>query len=151
MSLTEVTGDLFAVTGLDALAHGVNCRGVMGAGIAVEFKRRWPAMFANYRATCDAGLLRLGDILPWHVLGERHWIYNLATQVRPGPCAMLSAIDDAVCAMTTHAAAVGVKRIGMPRVGCGLGALRWDDVRPIVAARSGVVEIVVVSLPEKKR
>lgn len=33
MSLTEVTGDLFAVTGLDALAHGVNCRGIMGAGM----------------------------------------------------------------------------------------------------------------------
>lgn len=150
MSLTEVTGDLFAVTGLDALAHGVNCRGIMGAGIAVEFKRRWPAMFEDYAAEC-AFRLKVGQCVDWRDPASGMWIYSLATQVRPGPHAMLSAIDDAVCAMTTHAAAVGVKRIGICRIGCGLGALRWDDVRPIIAGRSGVVEIVVVSLPEKKR
>lgn len=50
MSIEEGTGDLFAQPDLRALAHGCNCAGAMGKGIAVPFKQRWPRMYEEYRA-----------------------------------------------------------------------------------------------------
>lgn len=139
--LTEVQGDLFTVSGLDALAHGVNCIGVMGAGIAKEFKRRYPAMFEEYARLCRRDRLYLGDTFAWKA--REAWIYNLATQPRPGPCATLDAVAKAVENMVDMATAVNVRRIGMCRVGCGLGGLRWPDVRPIIARAAEHIDIIV--------
>lgn len=140
--LTEIRGDLFAIDA-DALAHGVNCAGVMGAGIAVEFARRWPVVLHRYRTACLNGTLRPGTCLPCAETSP-HWIYCLATQPRPGPCAALPAIESAVRAMVGHALAAKVSRIGMPRIGCGLGGLRWSEVRLIVERASEGIEIVAV-------
>lgn len=142
MSLTEIRGDLFAVPGLDALAHGVNCRGVMGAGIALQFKRRWPAMFRAYGVRSQ--YMRPGDLFDWHDPVTHRWIYNLATQASPGPCATLDAVRLSVGRMVEHAVTRHVRRIGMPRVGCGIGGLSWEDVQPIVAQAAQRVDIVVV-------
>lgn len=145
--ITHVVGDLFEVPDLDAVAHGVNCAGVMGAGIALEFRRRWPAMFDAYKAECRAGNLRLGDVFSWPVDGR--WIYNLATQLRPGPGASIWAIESALRNMLFRAQNVGVRRVGMPRIGCGLGGLAWRDVRCVIeaVAAASPIDLVVVSLP----
>lgn len=148
MPLVEVTGNLFTTTGLDALGHGVNCQGRMGAGIAVDFKRRWPTMYHRYRVACSSGM-RPGDCLACPE-GSPLWIYCLATQPRPGPCASLPAIQAAVQRMVAHARAAGVTRIGLPRIGAGLGGATWGDVRAVIeaAAAGSPVEIVVVTRPE---
>lgn len=143
MSLTEITGDLFATPGLEALAHGVNCRGVMGAGIAVEFKRRWPAMFEDYAAEC-VFRMKPGDCHEWLDPTTGRWIYNLATQPRPGPCASLLAIKSALDNMLACSRGARVKRIGICRVGTGYGGLRWEDVRPLIERAARDVDIVVV-------
>lgn len=148
--ITEIDGDLFAVPGLDALAHGVNCAGKMGAGIAVEFKRRWPAMFHRYRVACANGTLQPGLTLACPMTTPR-WIYCLASQDIPGPWARDEYIAPALGGMVEHARRNGVRRIGMPRIGCGIGGLRWSDVRPMVVLAARDVEIVVASLPEARR
>jgi hypothetical protein len=53
-------GDLFA-SQAQTLVNTVNCVGVMGKGVALEFKKRWPAMFEDYRRRCDAKQVRLGE------------------------------------------------------------------------------------------
>ena len=141
--LTEIQGDLFAVPGPDALAHGVNCQGVMGAGIAVEFKRRWPVMFHRYYVACANGSLVAGTALACPETSPR-WIYCMATQAIPGPFARDEYIMPALGGVVEHAQRNGVKRIGMPRIGCGLGGLSWDDVRPLVERAAKDVDIVVV-------
>lgn len=151
MSLAEIEGDLFATPGLDALAHGVNCRGVMGAGIAVEFKRRWPAMFQNYQHLCTSGHMEPGDIMTWRTLGRDPWIYNLATQAEPGPWATVPAIETSLDKMAKRAVRDRVRRVGMPRIGCGLGGLDYRDVRPLIERAAREVDIVVVSLPKSRR
>lgn len=159
MSLTEITGDIFATPGLEALAHGVNTVGVMGAGIAVHFRDLWPEMFAEYQHRCAAGLLPLGGFMGWHIpegargrlTSRPRWIYNLATQPRPGPCASLLAIKSALDNMLACSRGARVKRIGICRVGTGYGGLRWEDVRPLIERAARDVDIVVVSLPEKTR
>lgn len=141
MSLIEIKGNLFDVPGLTAYAHGVNCIGEMGAGIAVPFRKRWPVMYARYRAACAAGL-RPGDCLPCPETGPT-WVYCLATQPRPGRCAALNYVERAVDKMIAHAVARGITRIGMPRIGCGYGGLAYRDVRPILSLAGDFVSILV--------
>jgi O-acetyl-ADP-ribose deacetylase (regulator of RNase III) len=59
-----VGGDLFK-SGCSTLVNAVNCHGAMGAGIALEFKRRFPTMFADYRGRCRRGEVRLGRPYLW--------------------------------------------------------------------------------------
>jgi O-acetyl-ADP-ribose deacetylase (regulator of RNase III) len=68
MAMTMVTGDLFEL-GLPAIGHGCNCVGSMGAGIAKEFRRRYPRMYQEYRQRCQRGQFGLGDIFPWEADG----------------------------------------------------------------------------------
>ena len=75
--IVERTGDLFS-TECPALGHGVNTLGSMSAGIAVEFRRRWPAMYDAYRAECRSGRLQPGGIFVWQA--DDRLIVNLATQ-----------------------------------------------------------------------
>lgn len=141
MYLTDKTGDLFN-TDSPALAHGVNCAGAMGAGIAVQFRTRYPLMHHAYKDLCRAGGLRAGDVFPWQDEQTGRWIYNMATQVRPGRRgATLDAVDKAAHAMVIHAAQHAVPVVALPEVGCGIGGLAWEDVAPVLeghAAGSGV-------------
>jgi O-acetyl-ADP-ribose deacetylase (regulator of RNase III) len=142
-----VTGDLFAAD-LPAVGHGCNCAGAMGAGIATVFKKRYPAMYREYRQRCADGRFRLGDIFVWEA--PEFVVYNLATQPRPGPTATLDAIDRSVRAALADAGSRGLTRLGIPRIGAGLGGLDWPDVQAVLneAADESEVGLVVVSLPE---
>ena len=146
MSLTAVTGDLFGLD-LPALGHGCNCAGAMGAGIATEFRRRWPEMYVAYRSLCRSGAFRLGDVFPWD--GGDVVVYNLATQPVPGPSATLRAIRKAVGRALADAEARGIARVGVPRIGAGLGGLAWGDVEAALrtAGEASPVELVAVSRP----
>lgn len=151
MPTTFITGDLFTTPDLDALAHGVNCAGAMGAGIARGFRRRWPAMYRDYRAECDASRLRPGYLFAWRGDGVPHWIYNLATQDRPGARASHEFVMAALIRMVRFAATKRdpIRRIGLPRIGCGIGGLDWADVRETIVevGADTAIELVVVSLP----
>lgn len=158
MPLVLQEGDLFA-SGLPALAHGCNCQGVMGAGIAVQFRERWPRMYAEYRRRCSVGEFRLGDVMMWRDIG---WampfspvtIFNLATQDRPGPDARLDALTVSVARMLLLAGRNGITAVGMPMIGCGIGGLEWEHVNytlEVLAARSPVELIVHSYDPAKTR
>jgi O-acetyl-ADP-ribose deacetylase (regulator of RNase III) len=138
-----VAGDLFAEPGLDALAHGCNCAGSMSGGIAVAFKKRWPNMHAEYARMCADGRFALGDVFAWRE--DDLVIFNLGTQDRPGPDATLGAIEDAVRRMIRLAPELGVTRIGLPRIGAGVGGLAWQDVRTLLETigASTAIELVV--------
>jgi O-acetyl-ADP-ribose deacetylase (regulator of RNase III) len=103
-------------------------------------------MFAEYKRVCRLGLAS-GGLFEWRSPGGS-WIYNLATQPRPGRCASLPAITEALRHMTDHARDNGVRRIGLPRIGCGYGGLDYRDVRPVLLAAADDLDLVVV---EKKR
>lgn len=64
MAYREITGNIFA-SGADALVNTVNCVGFMGKGVALEFRRRFPEMFIEYKYVCERGNLQPGQILPY--------------------------------------------------------------------------------------
>lgn len=150
----DTRGDLFAVLddtdpAVTAVGHGVNLCGVMGAGIAPLFARRFPGLLEGYRDACADGSLAIGGVHP-HRHTDGRWVYNCATQVRPGRDARLDAIEAAVGAALAHAAAHGVTELLLPRIGAGIGGLGWDDVSGVLDGLAGLhdtVDVHVVTLP----
>lgn len=141
------TGDLFTTTAA-GIGHGVNVDGLMGAGVAVEFRRRWPAMFAEYETLCREGRLLPGSCMAWE-RPEGGWVYNLASQDRPGRHARLDWLHDAALAALSHADENGVDTIALPQIGCGIGGLAWADVHAVLqdAQRPFWATFEVWSLP----
>ena len=137
MPIRYVAGDLFANEHqAQALAHGCNCQGVMGAGIAVGFRERYPAMYAEYRRRCQATPRQFnpGDAFLWKA-NAQPWVFNLATQEDYGRArahATYDAIERALNAMRAQAGAQGITSIALPRVGAGLGGLSWPKVHAII-------------------
>lgn len=143
MGLIERSTDLFT-SGLGGIGHGCNTRGVMGAGIAQQFSRRYPQMVELYRSYCADGSFTVGSVMAWRA-GPDLLVYNLATQQRPGPHAELDAIGTCVTKMLAHAARAELVAVGIPRIGCGIGGLRYEQVRPVLQAAAAPfgVDLVV--------
>lgn len=117
-------GDIFAIKA-DAFCHGVNTKGIMG-GLAGEVAERFPDLAHLYKAMCELKQLNGGDILP--VLFDKWWIYNLVTQIEPGADARLELIEQAFIKMIEHAETNGVQKINVPKIGSGIGGLKWERV-----------------------
>lgn len=131
MPIEFVTGDLFVNRcGAEALAHGCNCAGSMGAGIAVGFKERYPAMFDEFRRRCKAKppTFGLGDVFLWREAGKPA-VFNLGTQPRPGRGATYPVVEAALAALRAAADAEGIRSLAMPRIAAGYGGLSWKKVR----------------------
>ena len=141
-------GNLFTAEEGLALAHGCNCQGVMGAGIALQFQRCYPLMYNEYTSRCKSGIFLPGTVMGWSPCLETggRLILNLATQDYPGPRARLEWIEAALmCAIETHPGIIG---IAMPRIGAGFGGLDWEDVRQVIekVAMTTEVKLIVYSL-----
>lgn len=152
-NLVEKQGSLFDSTA-DAYAHGVNTRGVIGAGIAKIFKLNYRQMYAAYSDLCKAGQLEAGEVWVWDrtidpiVVFNPRWIYNIASQDKPGADARLEWFERGLIRTLKHALDNEVETIAMPRIGCGIGGLEWEDVREIIKryAELTPVDIEVWSL-----
>jgi O-acetyl-ADP-ribose deacetylase (regulator of RNase III) len=135
MSIELISGDLFANRcKAQALAHGCNCQGSMGAGIAVGFREHYPDMYAQYRARCKAKprQFNLGDVWLWKA-EAKPWVFNLGTQEGVWRArASYEAIETALGRMRELADKEDVSSIAIPRIGVGYGRLSWKKVRAII-------------------
>ncbi len=135
MPIDFVSGNLFAnAHGVEAFAHGCNCQGSMGAGIAKGFRERYPEMYEQYRARCktEPRQFNLGDTWLWKA-EEQPSVFNLGTQERYWHArASYEAIEQALVKMRELADAEGIRSIAIPRIGVGYGGLSWKKVRAIV-------------------
>lgn len=151
--LTEKTGSIFE-TYAQAIGHGVNTHGVMGSGIAVQFKQRFPQMYEEYRRRCFAGELQAGGVYPYDAgpgQGGKHlFVYNIASQAAPGANATYQWLLMGVAAALRDADEKGIKTLALPRIGAGVGGLEWSRVRRVLEAlaESFDCDIEVWSLPE---
>jgi O-acetyl-ADP-ribose deacetylase (regulator of RNase III) len=135
MPIAFVSGDLFVNRfQARALAHGCNCQGSMGAGIATGFRDRYPAMHAEYHRRCKAEprAFNLGDAWLWKA-NDQPWVFNLATQEGVWRArATYEAIEAALRSMRQQAEREGITTIAVPRIGAGYGGLSWKKVRAVV-------------------
>ena len=141
MPIHIVSGDLFVNRfGAQALAQGVNCKGSMGAGIAVGFRERYPAMYEEYRRRCKAQPRELnpGEVFLWRAEEGQPWVFNLATQEDYWRSrATYAAVEQALRQTRALADEAGVRSIAAPRIGAGYGGLSWKKVRAIFEAVFG--------------
>ncbi|MDB5307623.1 MAG: phosphatase [Gemmataceae bacterium] len=136
MPIEWVSGDLFKNRmKADALGHGCNCAGSMGAGIAVGFRERYPAMFEEYRRRCKAkpSEFTMGGVFLWREEGKPA-VFNLGTQPRPGRGATYEAVETALKAMRHRADEEGIHSIAVPRIAAGYGGLSWKKVKALIEA-----------------
>lgn len=143
MSVSFVSGNLFKYPDLFAYGHGCNCLGAMGKGIALDFQIRFPEMYKEYKRRCKEGEFNLGDIYVYYQ--HPYTVYNLASQQSWKSVANLAAIRESLEKMIKHAQKNGVNRIGLPRIGAGLGRLPWNEVKQAIidVCEPSNVEIVV--------
>lgn len=129
-----VRGDLLA-SNLEVIAHGCNCRGVMGSGIAVQIRSKWPNVYEVYKLKHRVMGLELGTILPIRTLDGR-LVINCMTQQDFGGGNKryidYSAIESCIAAMDNSVRDWGVAEIGMPKIGAGLGGGDWDQIEDII-------------------
>lgn len=132
MTISFVAGDLFVNSrSADFFAHGCNCVGAMGAGIALQFKKEYPKMYETYRQMCKNQQFKPGDVFPWFEFGKPS-VLNLATQLNLGSDAKLEYLETAFQNVVSRAEELKIKRLALPRIGAGIGGLKWADVKELM-------------------
>lgn len=145
------TGDILAEDA-EALVNTVNCVGVMGRGIALQFKDAFPANFKAYEAACRRGEVEPGRMFVFETgqLTNPRYIINFPTKRHWRGRARLDDIETGLRALVDEIRARGIRSIAIPPLGSGLGGLQWTDVRPrIERALQGLHDVHVVVFEPK--
>ncbi len=143
-------GDLLKQGDVDAIVNTVNCVGVMGKGIALQFKNKWPANFIAYAAACKAGQVRPGSMFVFDSGGlvTPNFIINFPTKDHWRGSSKIEFIRDGLVDLVAQVKRLGIRSIAVPPLGCGNGGLDWADVRPLIEAAFETLPDVEVRLFE---
>jgi O-acetyl-ADP-ribose deacetylase (regulator of RNase III) len=143
------TGNLLDAD-VDAIVNTVNTVGVMGKGIALMFKEKFPENFKAYAAACRAGRVRVGRmfITESPALTGPRWIVNFPTKQHWRHPSKLAWVEAGLADLRLEIAARGIRSIAIPPLGSGNGGLDWSDVRQAVEAALGDVSGVDVLVYE---
>jgi len=129
------TGDIFSIN-IEALVNPVNCVGIMGKGLALEFKKRYPQNFAWYYKICSDNRLTPGKVLTTYVgLDTVDYIINFPTKRHWRDSSTIECISTGLDALLLEIKKLHIKSIALPALGCGNGKLLWSDVKPLMEAR----------------
>ena len=129
--ITDVRKGNLLESQAQTLVNTVNTVGVMGKGVALEFKKRFPGMFKDYEARCESGLVRLGEPSSTARCSRR----GSSTSPRRGIgglCPRLSDIERGLEYLAEHLEEWGVESLAAPPLGCGHGQLEWAVVGPTI-------------------
>ncbi len=123
-------GDMFN-SDAQTLVNTVNCVGIMGKGVALKFKERFPEMFQDYARRCERKALKLGEP---YVYEDKSGvkILNFPTKDHWRSASRLNDIERGLTYLADHYERWGIKSISMPPLGCGNGGLEWSEVGPLL-------------------
>lgn len=127
MKIYTISDNIFDVKA-DVLINPVNLVGVMGKGLALEFKNRFPDNYIAYKKWCK-GKPKIGECL---VFGDRgKLIFNFPTKIHWKDPSDIEYIEKSARTLVAWCKRYGnKKKIAVPKVGCGLGGLDWNTVKP---------------------
>src|SRR5258708_37582284 len=139
-------GDLLA-TDAEALVNTVNTVGVMGKGIALQFKQAFPDNYRAYEAACKRGEVEIGKMFVFHrSTGNPRLIINFPTKKHWRGRSKIADIESGIRALIEVVKREGVRSIAVPPLGCGNGGLEWSQVRPRIERAFADVPNVPVQL-----
>ena len=120
-------GDIFK-SSCEVIANPINCVGVMGGGLALAFKKRFPKHFDIYKKMCDRGEIRVGEL--YIVDGdEEHKVLLFPTKIHWRNPSLMEYVVDGLKYLAENYEKMDIKSIAIPAIGCGLGGLNWEDVK----------------------
>ena len=156
MTIRYKTGDLIEAlkTGdVDAIAHQANCFNTMGSGVELAIKQAFPEAYEADCQTIKGDPDKLGTLSATVVQNEFGfgWIFNLYGQYNygrePGMVYTdLDALRSAVAQMKLFLDAANISALGLPKLGCGLGGAKWQDVEAILIDELPDIDITVYTL-----
>lgn len=132
----------------EALVNTVNTVGVMGKGIALQFKERFPNNFKIYAEACKKRILKPGSMLTVkeHTFKGDRWIINFPTKTEWFKKSQYSFIEEGLKDLAKTIEEKQIKSIAIPPLGCGNGGLKWEKVKPLFEqylGRLSGVEIII--------
>ncbi len=128
-----------------ALVNTVNTVGVMGKGIALQFKQRFPGNFMAYAQACKLGQVQTGRMLvtePGELTGPR-WVVNFPTKQHWRDPSRMEWVVDGLQDLRSFLVSNAVQSIALPALGAGLGGLPWAAVRGHIEAALGALAVDV--------
>lgn len=132
---------------VEALVNTVNCVGIMGRGIALQFKRIYPANFKAYEAACKRNEVQPGRMFVFETgsMMNPKYIVNFPTKRHWRGKSRIEDIESGLVALVDEIRTRKIRSIAVPPLGAGLGGLDWSDVRPrIEEALSTLSDVDVV-------
>lgn len=144
--ITFKTGDILNAD-VEALVNTVNCVGIMGRGIALQFKNNFPRNFAAYEAACARNEVQPGRMFVFETkeLTNPKYIINFPTKRHWRGKSRMEDIDSGLKALVSEIRSRGIRSIAIPPLGSGLGGLAWAEVRPrIIEALQGLNDLDVL-------
>ncbi|GII29152.1 macro domain-containing protein [Planotetraspora mira] len=137
--ITETTGDLLR-DDAQALVNTVNTVGVMGRGIARQFKREFPDVFTAYAEACADGRVQPGHILPVRLGDGDRWVLNFPTKRHWRQRSRLDDVEAGLDDLARILVRLDIRSVAVPPLGCGNGGLDWSQVRPLIFEKLGGLE-----------
>ena len=134
--VTYTTGNIFE-SSAQVITNMINCEGVMGKGLALQFKKKFPQMFHEYKIRCDRKEVQLGCPYLWE--DERVQILNFPTKDRWREKPNLIDIEKGLKFLAENYTSLGICSLALPPLGCGLGGLEWNEVQPIIEKHLGPI------------
>lgn len=135
----------------EALVNTVNTVGVMGKGIALQFRQAFPEMFRAYEKACQNGEVQLGKVQVFDLGGlidGPRWIINFPTKGHWRTASRLADIESGLTDLVAMVSKLQIRSIAVPPLGCGNGGLDWQEVRPRIEKAFAVLPEVHVLLFE---
>jgi len=132
---------------VEALVNTVNCVGVMGRGIALQFKNAFPANYKAYASACKRGEVVPGRMFVFETeeMINPRYIINFPTKRHWKGKSRMEDIETGLTALKQELRERGIRSIAIPPLGCGLGGLDWNEVKPrIEATLSELPEVAAV-------
>ena len=135
---------------VDAIVNTVNCVGVMGKGIALQFRNKWPENNRAYETACKAKEVRLGRMFVFDSGGlvKPNYIINFPTKNHWRGKSSLQSIRDGLRDLISQVKRLRIRSIAVPPLGCGNGGLEWNEVRPLIEGAFAELPDVEVRLFE---
>lgn len=126
---------------VDAYVNAVNCVGVMGKGIALEFKKRYYDVFEKYKYECLKGSVYPGKILSIKVDKEYpKWIIHFFTKNHWKELSKIEYIEKGLDELRNELEILKINSLAMPALGCGLGGLNFGDVKKLIEQKLSFFE-----------
>ena len=149
--ITYKSGDILNAD-VEALVNTVNCVGIMGRGIALQFKNMFPENFDAYAGACAREEVQPGKmfIYPTGELTNPRFIVNFPTKRHWRGKSRIEDIESGLVALREEILRRGIKSIAIPPLGSGLGGLDWQDVKPRIVSALAPLQDVDIRVYEPK-